>query len=154
MTEPEKERRARVDREIAASEKARKDARIQASLDAAAAEERTRQRMNEGADSLFGKQFEDLFGASMEDVQKNIYSDDDDAKMARRILSEAQKLSKGSSRKQAKAVKLVKQNKNLIKKSTKKSGCAVVGLALIGGLGATGWAIYEAGSSLVSALGH
>jgi hypothetical protein len=154
MAESEKERRARVDREIAASEKARKNARIQASLDAAAAEERTRQRMNQGADDLFAKQFDDLFGASMQDVQRNILPDSDDARLAKRILGEAQKLSKGSPRKQAKAVKLVKQNKNLIKKSTKKSGCAVVGLALIGGLGATGWAIYEAGSSLVSALGH
>jgi hypothetical protein len=153
MAESESQRRARVNREIAASEQARKDARRQASLDAAAAEETTRKRMNSGADDLFAKQFEDLFGASMKDVQKNILPDGEDARLARRILGEAEKLSHGSARKKQKAVKLVKANKAVIKKS-QKGGCAIVGLALIGGLGATGWALYEAGTAVVSALGH
>lgn len=56
--------------------------------------------------------------------------------------------------------KLAKKNKKKWqaaakkKKKKKSKGCAVIAVMLLGAAGGAGWAIYEAGSAIVSALGH
>ncbi len=124
-------------------QKRERDAQIQANLDAAAAEEEQLQKYNTASDQAFEDAFKDILGYSTEDVRR--YVDKADDVNVGRLLGDISKAGKAG--KNDKVRKLLRKNKRAIKAAAKegksKDGCAVVGLLLVGGTTAFGWAVVE-----------
>jgi hypothetical protein len=138
MNDKDRER----DERIARDAQRRKDERDQRAFDDAAAAE---ERAGKWSDDVFTEGIEDLFGMSINELQKNARKSDDPE--VKRIIADASRLAKKG--KQAKALKKVKQNKGKIKKATNKGGCAVVGVMMLGALGGMGWGLYEGAAALI-----
>lgn len=140
MNNKDRDREERIARDA----QRRKDEREQKAFDEAAAAE---ERAGKWSDDVFTEGIEDLFGMSMNELQKNIRKSDDPE--VKRIVADASRLANKG--KQAKALKKVKQNKAKIKKATKKNGwgCAIVGVMMLGAFGGAGWGLYEGVAAVV-----
>lgn len=144
MNDKDRERNERIARDA----QRRKDERTQRAMDEAAAAE---ERAGSWSDDLFDKGMQDVFGASMKDIQRSYDKTKDEKGEVKRILDKASKMSHGSKRSQRKAIGLVKANKSKVKKATKKSGwgCAIVGVMMLGAFGGLGYGLYEGAAALI-----
>lgn len=135
-----------------------RDDRIMERLNREAAEERAakaerlaEERMGKAMDADFEKGIEDLFGASLKDIQKAATSQGA-PKEVRDAVNEARRLAGKGKYKQAR--KVMNQNKAQIKKTTKRYGCAVFAIAMLGiGSSVVSGLAYGV-SEIISALGH
>lgn len=107
-----------------------------------------------------GKGYQDelskMLGAWRNDVDSEPLADMSEhmSKQAARDLAAYRKTRNGKRR-----AKLAKKNKKAWTEAAKKnkkdkSSCAVIAVMLLGAAGGVGWAIFEAGSAIISAIGH
>lgn len=146
----------------AQQEQERKDRERQASLDATAEAAEIREALgdemwlNDFAQSQLGLTIDEVQSALAWGTQNQgkIQNRDKDALAA---YAAAEK-TYGKKRRNKRVAKAIKKHKKSIQGMDKKRksgwGCAVIGVALLGAFGGAGWGLFEAGSAIVSAMGH
>lgn len=118
MGESREEKRRRLE-EHRQAERRQRDAAIQRSLDAQAAEEATKRRYEDAEDEKFIRELRGMFGDDLEDIRANIRRAPNakERAAAEKALAEIHKLSKRGKRLRAR--RIAKQNKTVIKNANK-----------------------------------
>lgn len=156
--ESERDWMTRITRLAGEQRRAQRDEAIEKRMKGAAAHERAEQIMNSQSDQDLNDFYKE-FGIPFDDVQEGLQKSWYDAETAEAIKDVQQSVGKktlfgGSKykamkRKHRKAIKIgakqAKANKSWL-------NCSVVAIMLLGAFGGMGWGLYEAGSSIVSAM--
>lgn len=150
-------RMGRVARE---QERIRRDQRQQDRLEAGAAEER--EARAERADRRDLDKFvrEATGGTGLDEIQRQYAQGKLHGPQLDRAMADVKKAqrARGVRARNRRTKAALKKHKGTIKtagkQAKKNQGCAVAAVMMLGAIGGAGWAVWEAGSAIVSALGH
>jgi hypothetical protein len=160
--ESERDWNRRLAELAAAAKRKARDAAVQASLDAAAEEAEIREAL--GDEVWLADATKDLFGMTPDQLESALAAAQKSSDWGRRdqeilnAYNQAKKprLFEGRKARNRRLKKHLAKNKGAIQKTAKKGrrGCAVIAVALLGTGGGALYGLFEAGRTIISALGH